>query len=155
MNFLHNLDYLLHINKMSRAELARTIGIAPSTINAWYTKDYKGITLKNLVKLSNCFEVTIEDGVYTREQYFKRVNILTEERDALQTNLEALSAISEDKSESVRSAVPILEKCIEQYYNLSILDRNKVLKSIIERIEYTRTDPTRRAPFNLKIYLKI
>lgn len=63
MKFLHNLDYLLHINKMSRAELARTIGIAPSTINAWYTKDYKGITLKNLVKLSNCFEITIEDLV--------------------------------------------------------------------------------------------
>jgi len=63
LNFLHNLDYLLHINKMSRAELARTIGIAPSTINAWYTKDYKGITLKNLVKLSNCFEITIEDLV--------------------------------------------------------------------------------------------
>ena len=63
MNFLYNLDYLLHINKMSRAELARTIGIAPSTINAWYTKDYKGITLKNLIKLSNCFEVTIEDLV--------------------------------------------------------------------------------------------
>lgn len=63
MKFLHNLDYLLQINKMSRAELARTIGIAPSTINAWYTKDYKGITLKNLVKLSNCFEITIEDLV--------------------------------------------------------------------------------------------
>lgn len=63
MNFLHNLDYLLHINKMSRAELARTINIAPSTINAWYTKDYKGITLKNLVKLSKCFEITIEDLV--------------------------------------------------------------------------------------------
>ena len=63
MNFLHNLDYLLHINKMSRAELARTIKIAPSTINAWYTKDYRGITLKNLIKLSRCFEVTIEDLV--------------------------------------------------------------------------------------------
>ena len=48
---------------MSRAELARTIGIAPSTINAWYTKDYKGITLKNLVKLSNCFDITIEELV--------------------------------------------------------------------------------------------
>jgi len=63
MNFLNNLDYLLTINKMSRAELARTIKIAPSTINAWYTKDYKGITLKNLIKLSNCFDITIEDLV--------------------------------------------------------------------------------------------
>ena len=63
MNFLINLDYLLTINKMSRSELARKIEIAPSTINAWYTKDYKGITLKNLVKLSKCFDVTIEDLV--------------------------------------------------------------------------------------------
>jgi DNA-binding Xre family transcriptional regulator len=63
MNFLNNLDYLLTINKMSRAELARTINIAPSTINAWYTKDYKGITLKNLIKLSRCFDITIEDLV--------------------------------------------------------------------------------------------
>ena len=63
MNFLINLDYLLTVNKMTRSELARKIEIAPSTINAWYTKDYKGITLKNLVKLSKCFDVTIEDLV--------------------------------------------------------------------------------------------
>ena len=63
MNFLINLDYLLAVNRMSRSELARKINIAPSTINAWYTKDYRGITLKNLVKLSKCFDVTIEDLV--------------------------------------------------------------------------------------------
>jgi DNA-binding Xre family transcriptional regulator len=63
MNFLINLDYLLTVNKMTRSELARKIEISPSTINAWYTKDYKGITLKNLVKLSKCFDVTIEDLV--------------------------------------------------------------------------------------------
>ena len=63
MNFLINLDYLLTVNKLSRSELARNIDIAPSTINAWYTKDYRGITLKNLVKLSKYFDVTIEDLV--------------------------------------------------------------------------------------------
>lgn len=104
--------------------------------------------------LDNCCEL-LEDGVYTREQYFKRVNVLTEERDALQANLEALSAISEDKSERARSAVPILEKCIEQYYGLSVVERNKVLKSIIKKIEYLRTDPSKRAPFEVKIFLKI
>lgn len=104
--------------------------------------------------LDNCCEL-LEDGVYTREQYFKRVNVLTEERDALQANLEALSAISEDKSERARSAVPILEKCIEQYYGLSVVEKNKVLKSIIKKIEYLRTDPSKRAPFEVKIFLKI
>lgn len=63
MNFLVNLDYLLTVNKISRSELARNIKIAPSTINAWYSKDYRGITLKNLVKLSKYFDVTIEELV--------------------------------------------------------------------------------------------
>lgn len=104
--------------------------------------------------LDTCCEL-LEDGVYTREQYFKRVNLLTEERDALKANLEALRAISDDKSETIRSTVPILEKCLDQYYNLSIPDRNKVLKSFIEKIVYYRTDSTPRAPFDLKIFLKI
>ena len=104
--------------------------------------------------LDTCCEL-LEDGVYTREQYFKRVNLLTEERDALKANLETLRAISDDKSETIRSTVPILEKCIDQYYGLSIPDRNKVLKSFIEKIVYTRTDSTSRAPFSLEIYLKI
>ena len=104
--------------------------------------------------LNSCCEL-LEDGVYTREQYFKRVNLLTEERDALKANLETLRAISDDKSETIRSTVPILEKCIDQYYGLSIPDRNKVLKSFIDKIVYTRKDSTSRAPFSLEIYLKI
>ena len=104
--------------------------------------------------LDTCCEL-LEDGVYSREQYFKRVNLLTEERDALQANLEALKAISEDKPERARSAVPILEKCLLKYYDLEISERNKLLKSIIKIIEYKRTDSTRYAPFELNIYLKI
>lgn len=63
MNFLFNLDTLLSINKMSRSELARNTSIAASTISSWYTKDYRGITLKNLLKISSYFDVTIEDLV--------------------------------------------------------------------------------------------
>jgi hypothetical protein len=102
--------------------------------------------------LDTCCEL-LEDGVYTREQYFKRVNILNEERDALQANLEALRAVSDDKSESIRSAVPILEKCIEKYYELDPKDKNLILKSFIDRIDYNKR--ISRGDFTLKIYLKI
>lgn len=64
MKFLDNLEYLLERNKINRSELARAIGIAPSTINAWFTKDYKGITLKNLSKLASYFDISIEALVY-------------------------------------------------------------------------------------------
>lgn len=100
--------------------------------------------------LDTCCEL-LEDGVYTRDQYFKRVNILKEERDALQANLEALRDISDDNSESIRSAVPILSRCIEKYPELDIQDKNKILKSIIEKIDYSKTS---KGSFDLKIYLK-
>lgn len=101
--------------------------------------------------LNTCCEL-LEDGVYTREQYFKRVNLLNEERDALQANLEALRDISDDNSESIRSAVPILSRCIEKYPELDIQDKNKILKSIIDKIVYSKTS---KGSFDLKIYLKI
>ena len=64
MNFLHNLENLMENKKINRSELAKAIGIAPSTINAWYTKDFKGITLKNLSKLASYFDVSMEALVY-------------------------------------------------------------------------------------------
>ncbi len=64
MKFLDNLEYLLERNKINRSELAKAIGIAPSTIKAWFTKDYKGITLKNLSKLASYFDISMEALVY-------------------------------------------------------------------------------------------
>jgi DNA invertase Pin-like site-specific DNA recombinase len=102
--------------------------------------------------LDTCCEL-LEDGVYTREQYFKRVNILNEDIEALKSNLEALKAISDDKSESIRTTVPILEKCIEKYNDLDPKDKNIILKSFIEKIEYNKR--ISRGDFNLRIFLKI
>ena len=101
--------------------------------------------------LDNCCEL-LEDGVYSREQYFKRVNILNDDIKALQANLAALSDIASDKSDGIRSAVPILEKCIEKYSDLEVADKNIMLKDFIDRIEYYKTE---RGPFDLKIFLKI
>ena len=64
LNFLCNLEFLMDRNNINRSELAKAIGIAPSTINAWYTKDYKGITLKNLSKLASFFDISMEALVY-------------------------------------------------------------------------------------------
>lgn len=64
MNFLYNLECLLDRNQINRSELAKAIGIAPSTINAWYSKDFKGISLKNLSKLATYFDVSLEALVY-------------------------------------------------------------------------------------------
>lgn len=85
MNFLYNLDTLLQMNKMTRSELARQIGIAPSTINAWYTKGCDGVGLKTIIKISHLFDVTIEDLVNgnSRSLYFSDKNYSESELDAI------------------------------------------------------------------------
>lgn len=63
MNFLKNLDYLLYSSHMSRSDLGRAIDISPSTINSWFTRSSDGVALKSLVKISEYFNVTLDDLV--------------------------------------------------------------------------------------------
>lgn len=63
MNFIKNLDYLLEKKEMKKSDLAREINVAPSTISAWYNGKYEKVSLQVLKKLSNYFNVTIDELV--------------------------------------------------------------------------------------------
>ena len=63
MNLLENLDKIMEHKKMNRTELAKAIGIAPSTINSWYSRCYENVTLKTLLKVSAYLNVSIEELV--------------------------------------------------------------------------------------------
>ena len=63
MNFLKNLTHLMEINNMSRNDLAKAVGIAPSTVNSWFNRGYENISLKTLLKLSRFFNITIDELV--------------------------------------------------------------------------------------------
>ena len=109
--------------------------------------------------IDRCCEM-LEEGVYTKEKYLKRVNTLESELNALQTNLEALNGISFDDEEKALRTIPILEKVLDEYWNLTGKQKNEILKSFIEKIEYTKTTSTRGQINNdkyieLKIYLRI
>ena len=60
MEFLDNLDFLLKAHDMKRADLARAIHIAPSTINSWYARGTDKIKLQVLIDISNYFNVSLE-----------------------------------------------------------------------------------------------
>lgn len=64
MNLLDNLTKLMKEKNINRTELAREIGIAPSTVNSWYNRSYENISLKTLLKLSRFFNITIEKLVH-------------------------------------------------------------------------------------------
>lgn len=60
MDFLDNLDFLLKAHNMKRADLARAIHIAPSTINSWYARGTDKIKLQVLIDIADYFRVSLE-----------------------------------------------------------------------------------------------
>ena len=103
----------------------------------------------------------LELGVYSKEKYISRVNVLESELNLLKSNLEAVKdaiVVCEDKK--IRKAIPILEKVLDEYWTFDVKQKNDILKSIIEKIEYSKT--IRNSKWNttsdnleLKIFLKI
>lgn len=60
MDFLTNLDVLLKSNNMKRVDLARAIGVSPSTINSWYARGSEKVSLKILIEIAVYFNVSLE-----------------------------------------------------------------------------------------------
>ena len=61
MRLLENLTYLMQEKNLNRTELAKEIGIAPSTINSWYNRNCDNISLSTLIKLSGYFNISMEE----------------------------------------------------------------------------------------------
>lgn len=102
----------------------------------------------------------LEEGIYSKEKYLNRVNILEQDLKALKSNLNSLKSLNYDETERYTTAIPILEKVLEKYWDLKPKQKNDLLKSIIEKIEYTKTERNKKGNIdpnlvNLKIYLKI
>ena len=60
MQFLENLEILLKTHNMKRADLARAIHVAPSTINSWFARGSDNINIKVLKDISTYFNVSLE-----------------------------------------------------------------------------------------------
>lgn len=61
MRLLENLTYLMKEKNINRTELAKNIGIAPSTVNSWYNRNCDNISLSTLIKLSKYFNISMEE----------------------------------------------------------------------------------------------
>lgn len=103
----------------------------------------------------------LEEGIYTKEKFLERTAILEEEIARLQASLSALeNNATSDKDIKIKKAVPILERVLKKYWSLSPKDKNDLLKSIIDHVDYFKTIRNNRwrkdiDDLELKIYLKI
>lgn len=66
MYLLENLTELMQEKNINRSELAKHIGVSPSTINSWYNRSCENISLQTLLKLTSFFNITMEELVNGR-----------------------------------------------------------------------------------------
>ena len=77
---------------------------------------------------------------YTREEYLDIKSDIKSEIEALEAKREALSMNKEDKVIIIKKSVPILKNCLDKYPNLSPSGKNKLLKSILHKVYYTKKE---------------
>lgn len=96
---------------------------------------------------------------YTREQFLKRKGEIESQIEELAMKKSKLeNNKQEDKIIRYKKMIPKLSLCLNNYDNLSIENKNKLLKTIIDKIIYTKTEKSTKAnkiTFKLKLYLKI
>lgn len=68
MNILENLDMLLSEQNLSKRKFAFEIGVSPSTVHSWYQRNFENISLGYLIKISDYFNITIDELVYGKQE---------------------------------------------------------------------------------------
>jgi hypothetical protein len=110
-------------------------------------------SLKNALR--NWNDEKMED-----DEYFELKSELKEEIKLLEEQRQNI--LAEDKEEKIiryKKAVPQISKVLDAYYQLEVPEKNMLLKSILERVKYTKTTGGRwntkaRDEFKLEIELK-
>lgn len=101
------------------------------------------IISKEIEKQHNAINVAcemLESGVYTKELFTKRTNIIEDKLKELNAQLTELENLEIKEDERANKALPILSKVIDKYDTLDAKEKNNLLKKIIKSIDYTRLE---------------
>lgn len=78
MDFIKNLEKKMQEKNLNKSQLARGMGVAPSTVNSWFHRSAENITLRTLKKLAEFLDCSIDSLVfgdekeYNFEEFFMR-----------------------------------------------------------------------------------
>lgn len=124
-------------------------------------KDIKRID-KEIDKLNEQFSRCcdfLESGAYTLELFQERTAIIKEKISILNANKKVIEKeLKNDKVVKIKKMIPKLENVLKNYNKLSIEGKNELLKSVIDKVVYTKTEKCKRGSeedtFSLDIILK-
>lgn len=117
------------------------------------------IQLEKLKQQLNKTYDLLEQDIYTKEIFLERSNLIKQQIEIIDTNIENLKKEREKITKTKNNKqmlVPKIEKVIESYYLTDNIEmKNKLLKSVLEKVEYLKIAPKSKEDFNLKLYPKL
>lgn len=110
------------------------------------------------LQLNNTYDL-LEQGVYTKDIFIERSNLLKQQITEFNSNINKLEI---EKKQIISSKnnkeilIPKIQNVIDCYYETNnIKMKNELLKSVIEKVEYTKITPKDKDDFKLKLFPKI
>lgn len=100
----------------------------------------------------------LEKGVYTTDMFLERLKLITDKIEQTSFNLSKVTAVLEkvkQKENENESLIPNVENILKTYYDIPDPEtKNKLLKGIIEKIEYLKEKDQKNDDFTIIVYLK-
>ncbi|MCI8512020.1 MAG: recombinase family protein [Lachnospiraceae bacterium] len=118
----------------------------------------KSLTLRQdqvKTQLSNAYDL-LEQGVYPLKLFQERRTVLEGKKAAIElelANLEKERSEIEAREQARRDFIPNIKRIIEAYWNTEGVEaRNSMLKQVLDRIEYTKTERTKKGTRDTAVF---
>lgn len=131
--------------------------IAASLQEAERTVSRLEISLSTLLKQKESLYDLLEQGVYSTDIFLSRSQVLAQKTAETETALsEARAQLQSEQALAINqlSIVPKVERVLEQYPTLeSPKQKNDLLKEVLQKVFYTKTQGSRYIPSDMSLYL--
>ena len=134
-----DIELMLNTNKNNKIELQNELN-------------------KISLQLNNLYDL-LEQGIYSKEIFTERLNILNSKSSELNKEIQILELEYKKLSDSKNNKeilIPKIESVIESYYDTDNAElKNKLLKSVLKKVEYKKINPKNKDDFQLKLFTKL
>lgn len=151
----HLADYKYYVENYEEQIKASTTALEKSIKKIDKELTSLKADLQNALINYNRSKITEEEYIFLRNYTLDEEKRLQEQKQAITDKMQV------EELEQKRTAIPLLEACIKNYYTLSIKDRHDMLTAIIDKIVYEkekgggRWNEEDRSSFKLELFLKL
>ena len=146
-------DYKLKLKNHDNDDFEQQLEINSNAI-----KNYENEIDKLVLQLNKTYDL-LEQDIYTKEEFINRSSFLKTQINEINEKIKELEIQKkeiETNKNNKKIIVPKIEKVLDAYYKTNNIElKNKLLKSVLKKVEYLKENPKNQEDFTLKLYPKL